>query len=203
MTYRPTGLYQLRLWFTEITTPSAHGPTMEYQPFMNQSQIKPSDRLLLDWAQQHHQWTQWLSAEQTAYALGQVTASRALPSLIEFVSTAALLDSRIHLRQYLDHNLVDAITATLIKNAPSLQWKQVDESAYVYVVGAGVAACVDSASGDEILYLRYSNQIAEAITHAQNETELPRSLLGLQSNLHDCLDLLLASARSLTLKQLT
>ena len=47
-----------------------------------------------------------------------------------------------------------------------------------------------------------STNIAEAIAHAQNETELPRSLLGLQINLQECIDLLLSHARSKTFNYL-
>lgn len=165
--------------------------------------MKPSDVFLLSWAQQHGNWTQWLSTEQTAYALGQVTAAKALPTLTEYVSIAALLDSRIRLREYLDSSLVDAISTTLHNHAQPIEWKQVDASCYVYVVGAGVAVCIDTVTGDETLYLRYSNPIAEAIAAAKSEADLPRSLLGLQNNLQECVDMLLTATRHLTLQQLT
>ncbi len=203
MQYRLTGLYQTRLWFSEITSSSAHGPMMEYQPFIQQGRMKPSDIFLLGWAQQHGEWTQWLSAEQTAFALGQVTAASALPTLTEYVSIAALLDSRIRLREYLDDSLVDAISTTLHTHTHPLDWKQIDASCYVYVVGAGVAVCIDTVKADETLYLRYSNPIAQAIAAAKNEADLPRSLLGLQNNLQECIDMLLITSRKLTLKQLT
>lgn len=203
MQYRLTGLYQTRLWFSEITSSSAHGSMMEFQPFINQGRMKPSDVFLLGWAQQHGEWTQWLSAEQTAYALGQVTAAKALPTLTEYVSIAALLDSRIRLREYLDSSLVDAISTTLHNHAQPIEWKQMDASCYVYVVGAGVAVCIDTVKDDEALYLRYSNPIAQAIAAAKNETDLPRSLLGLQNNLQECIDMLLTATRHLTLDQLT
>lgn len=201
--YRLTGLYQTRLWFSEITSPSPHGSMMIYQPFINQERMKPSDTFLLGWAQQHGAWTDWLSAEQTAYALGQVTAAKALPTLTEYVSIGVLLDSRIKLREHFDHSLVDAITTTLHHHAQPNEWKQVDETCFVYVVGAGVAACIDTVKGDETLYLRYANAVAEAIAAAKNESDLPRSLIGLQNNLQECVDQLLVTTRRLTLQQLT
>lgn len=200
--FRLTSLFQPHLWFTEITTPLTHGSLMVYQPFMDKGSLRGSDSLLLNAVQANGCWTQFLSAEQTAYALGQVTAARALPTLIEFVTIATLLDTRIHLREYFDDSLVDAIATTLHKEASSLQWKQVEAESYVCVIGAGAAACIETIHGDEKLYLRYANQIADAIAHAQNETELPRSLLGLQTNLQECIDLLLSHARSRTLNSL-
>jgi len=172
---------------------------MEYQPFMDKSRLRGCDSLLIQAAQANGKWSQWLSAEQTAYALGQVTAARALPTLMEFVTITTLLDSRIRMRDYFDDILVDAITATLMNDGELLQWKQVEATSYACVIGAGAAACIETQTGDEILYLRYANQIAEAIAHAQNETELPRSLLGLQIHLQECIDQLLAYARSKTL----
>ncbi len=202
MPFRPMGLFQPRLWFTEISTPSTHGSWMEFQPFMDKSHLRGCDALLIYSAQVGEKWTQLLSAEQTAYALGQITAARALPTLTEFVSTSALLDSRIRLRDFLDDCLVEAITETLNIEAELLQWKQVEAASFVCVIGAGAAVCIDTVQGDEKVYLRYANNVAEAIAQAQNETELPRSLLGLQINLQECIDLLLAHARSKTFNYL-
>ena len=203
MSFRPLGIFQTRLWFTEITTPSTHGSLMEFQPFMDKPHLQGCDALLIHALQMSGKWSQLLSAEQSAYALGQITAARALPSLTEFVSASTLLDSRIRLRDFLDDSLVDAITDTLDSEAESLQWKQVEATSYVCVIGAGAAACIDTVPGDEKVYLRYANHVAEAIAQAQNETELPRSLLGLQINLQECIDLLLTCARSKTLSYLT
>jgi hypothetical protein len=197
------GLFQTRLWFTEITTPSTHGSWMEFQPFMNKTHLRGCDAFLLYSAQTRGEWTELLSAEQTAYALGQINAARALPHLTEFVTASTLLDSRIRLRDFLDDCLVDAIKTTLDTEGDLLQWKQVEATAYVYVIGAGAAACIETIQGDEKVYLRYANHVAQAIAEAQNETELPRSLLGLQINLQECIDLLLARARTKTLKYLS
>jgi hypothetical protein len=203
LSFRPMGLFQTRLWFTEITTPSVHGSLMEFQPFMDKAHLRGCDALLLQSAQTRGEWTQLLTAEQTAYALGQINAAQALPHLTEFVTASTLLDSRIRLRDFLDDSLVDAITNTLDAEAELLQWKQLEATAYVYVIGAGAAACIETIEGDEKVYLRYANHIAEAIAQAQNETELPRSLLGLQINLQECIDVLLTRARTKTLKYLT
>ena len=200
--FRPKSLFQPRLWFTEITTPSTQGSLMAYQPFMRKYMLSGCDSVLINAVQTNGKWAEWFSAEQTAYALGQVTTVRALPTLIEFVTIATLLDSRIRIRDYFDDSLVDSITATLIKEGAVLEWKQVESSSYACVIGAGAAACIETHTGDEVLYLRFANHIAEAITNAQNGSELPRSLLGLQTHLQECIDRLLASARSKTLEHL-
>jgi hypothetical protein len=175
---------------------------MEYQPFIDKGQLRGCDSLLLNAVQANGKWSQWFSVEQTAYALGQVTAARALPTLVEFVTIATLLDTRIRLRDYFDDSLVDAITDTLLNEGGLLQWKQIEATSYACVIGAGAAACIETIDGDEILYLRYANRIAEAIAHAENENELPRSLLGLQIHLQECIDRILAHARSKTLAYL-
>lgn len=200
---RLTSSFQPRLWFTEVATPLTHGSLMQVQPFMEKSLLKGCDSVLIQAAQANGKWTQLLSAEQTAYALGHVTAARALPTLMQFVTIGSLLDSRIRMRDYFDDSLVDAITATLINEGDLLQWKQVEATSYACVIGAGAAACIETFIGDEILYLRYANPIADAIAQAQNETDLPRSLLGLQTHLHECIDQLLVYARSKTLTYLT
>ena len=200
--FRPISLFQPRLWFTEIAAPLTQDSLMEFQPFMDKNLLRGCDSLLLNAAQTNGEWLQWLSAEQTAFALGQVTAARALPKLIEFVTIATLLDSRIRMRDYFDDSLVDAITATLVNEGEFLQWKQIEATSYACVIGAGAAACIETIAGDEILYLRYANRIAEAIAQAQNETELPRSLLGLQTHLEECIDHLLVYSRRKTLAEL-
>lgn len=202
MHFRLTSLYQTRLWVTDTASPSLYGSVMEYQPFMNRERMESSDKLLLDWAQAHGQWTQWLSKEQTTYALAQVTANRALPLLTQYVSIATLLDSRIHLRDYLEPNMVEALSSTLYHHSQNLEWRQLDATCFVYVIGAGIAACIDARQQDEVLYLRYSNQIADAIARAKSESDLPRSLKALENNLQECFDLLLTSTRTLTLQHL-
>lgn len=201
--FRPISQYQPRLWLNEIAKASTQGTLMEFQPFMNKPLVKGCDSLLLNVAQTNGNWSQWLSAEQTAYALGQVTAARALPRLIEIVTIASLLDSRIRLRDYLDDSLVNAIAVTLTNEGDHLQWKQVEAFSYACVIGAGAAACIDTVAGMEILYLRYANQIAKQIAQAQNETELPRSLLGLELNLQESIDTLLTRARGKALAELS
>ena len=200
--FRLISVFQAHLSFSEISTSATQGSLMAYQPFMDKSLLRGCDTLLLKTAQKDRTWTQWLSAEQTAFALGQVTTARALPPLNKVVTIATLLDSRLRLRDYFDDRLVDAITNTLANEGESLQWKQVEATSYACVIGAGAAACIETTEGDEILYLRYANQIAEAISQAQNETDLPRSILGLQIHLQECIDQLLAYARSKTLRYL-
>ena len=148
------------------------------------------------------QWEDWLTPEQTAYALAQVRAADAIPSLIEFASAAALLECRIRLREHLDATLIEAITRALILYGGSINWNRIDSTNFASVVGAGVAACIDTITGEEILYLRFANEVASAISNAQREAELPQSLLGLETHICERIDELLVHARTIALTQL-
>lgn len=202
MSFRHLGSYQPQLWFAEISSPSAHGSTIAIQPFMQKDRLNPIDQFFINGLRGRGQWAEWLTAEQTAYALAQVQTAHALPSLSEFVSVAALLECRITLRDHLDATLVEAITQALVLHSTAVHWNRIDATNFACVVGAGVAACIDTTQGGEVLYLRFANQVAAAITNAQREAELPHSLLGLETHICERVDELLVFARTLTLKQL-
>jgi hypothetical protein len=202
LSFRHFGSYQPRLWFAEISSPSAHGSTMAVQPFMRKDRIKHVDQFFINWMRDQKRWAEWLSPEQTAYALSQVQAAQALPSLTEYVSVAALLECRITLRDHLDTALVEAVTQSLVLHSATVHWNRIDSTNFASVVGAGVAACIDTTTGGEVLYLRFANEVATAITKARREAELPHSLLGLETHIGERVDELLLHARTLTLKQL-
>lgn len=169
---------------------------------MRKDQIKHVDQFFINWMHDGGRWAEWLSPEQTAYALAQVQAVRALPSLTEIVSVAALLECRITLRDHLDTTLVEAITQALNLHGVSINWNRIDATSFACVVGAGVAACIDTTASGEVLYLRFANEVATAITKAQREAELPHSLLGLETHICERVDEVLAYARNLALYQL-
>ena len=72
----------------------------------------------------------------------------------------------------------------------------------IQMICQAVEARLDPTSYEFIFICPLANQIAEAIEQAQNETELPRSLLGLQTHLQECIDDLLVYARRKTLAEL-
>ena len=77
-----------------------------------------------------------------------------------------------------------------------LGWGQVGPRSYLCVIGAGVAACIDAEPGDEQLYLRYDNDLANALFHAGRTIDLPRSRLFLQQTLYEKFDVPLALMRA-------
>jgi hypothetical protein len=140
-------------------------------------------------------YQQQLLAEQTAYALGQITSSKFLPSLTRLSSGSDLLHYRVRLNEYLDADLVRELVASLESGASDMDWEQIQASCYACVIGAGVAACIDTTFGNEQLYLRYANALADQLGRARRAAEMPRSLLFLESALHEKVDVLLARVR--------
>ena len=141
---------------------------------------------------------QALTPEQTAYALGQVTANQVLPSLTLLENGYELLEYRVDLREALNADLVKELVAVLENDGADLHWNQVDASSYLCVIGAGVAACIDTTPGQEQLFLRYANALVSALHDAQRSEALPRSLLFLQTALYERFDALLAEVRKRT-----
>lgn len=202
LSFRHLSSYQPRPWFTEISSPSAQGSAVSIQPFLRKERGNSLDLFLISTISEHGQWDKYFTAEQTAYALARVRAAEAIPSLIEIASAAALLECRIKLREHLNATLTEAITNALIHHGASINWNRIDSTSFASVVGAGVAACIDTTPNDEILYLRFANEVATAISNARREAELPQSLLGLETHICERIDELLVYARTIALKQL-
>lgn len=141
---------------------------------------------------------QGLTPEQTAYALGQVTANRVLPSLTLLENGYELLEYRVDLRESLNADLVKELVAVLENDGADLHWNQVDVNSYLCVIGAGVAASIDTTPGQEELSLRYANTLVSALHNARRAEALPRSLLFLQTTLYERFDTLLAEVRKRT-----
>jgi hypothetical protein len=139
-----------------------------------------------------------MTPEQTAYALGQVTAASVLPSLTRLENGYELLEYQVDLRQKLNGDLVKELVAVLDSDGADLHWNQVDVCSYLCVIGAGVAACIDTTPGQEQLTLRYANALVSALHNAHRAEALPRSLLFLQTTLYERFDALLAEVRKRT-----
>ncbi len=147
-------------------------------------------------------WGVEYSAEQTAFALAQISSQQTLPSLSPVASVALLLDSRVELRQYFSAALVEQLVQVLSSQSGRHHWNRLDRSVYACVIGAGVAACIDATPQAETLYLRYANPVVETIQQARCESDLPASLRGLSQVLSERFDELLSLARSRLLSAL-
>lgn len=174
-------MYRNQLVLEERARIGVYESTFEYQPFL------PGDATL-----------QSTMPEQMAYALGQVTASAVLPSLTLLENGYELLEYRVNLRQSMSGELVNELVTVLETDGADLHWNQVDVCNYLCVIGAGVAACIDTSPGREQLSLRYANTLVSALHNAHHAAALPRSLLFLQTTLYERFDALLAAVRQRT-----
>lgn len=136
-----------------------------------------------------------MSREQAAYALSQVTAETTIPPLANFASAWALLECRVRLRDHIDSVVTEALVNSLKTTGAVLHWRRLDGRVYASAIGSGVAACIDTTPGEETVYLRYSNEVAAAVKNAGCGAELPRSLIGMETNLQERFEPLLAAAR--------
>lgn len=195
----PANSYHDRFFSDDKLSPGGTDTLMIRCPFSSYTKTSLADRLLVVLTRQTGRWQDLLSAEQTAYALGQVAASRILPPLQEIENGNTLLDYHIGLRDHMDDYLVEELIAVLDAHSAELHWQRVEASVYVCAIYYGVAACIDVTSGQESLYLRYANNRAEAIDNAHFKTEIPLSLVGLQEVLFERFDVLLAEVRLHTL----
>jgi hypothetical protein len=144
-------------------------------------------------------WAELLSAEQTAYALAQLTALSILPPIEEIEHGSALLNYHVRLRACMNGQLVDELNAVLAVRGRELHWEKVESCVYACVIYYGLAACLDLTPGVESLYFRCTNERAQAIDSARFKTEIPLSLTGLQEILFERFDLLLNHVRLRTL----
>ncbi len=184
-------IYPYRLSVDESRYPAeAEAPI---QPFLVD---REQPFLALCWAGETGGWSSMVSRETLALALSQVTAAHILPPLVDLPAGVDLLNYRVELRQKLDPLLVRELTLVLESNWRSYGWEQVGPHTYLCVIGAGVAACMDMADGDEQLTLRYNNGLANELFHAGRAIDLPRSRLFLQTALYEKVNELLALLRS-------
>ena len=135
------------------------------------------------------------TAEQVAFALSQVTAASVLPPLTQLACGVDLLAYSVRLRDRLETALVRDLALVLARRGRELGWTQISASAYLSVIGAGVAVCIDTEPGAETLRLRYDSALAHELFLAGRTPDLPRSRLFLQTALYEQVDILLAAVR--------
>lgn len=169
------------------------------QPFLSRENACHVWRL----ARETSQWQQVMSPEQTAFALSQVTAVHVLPPLLPLSSGTDLLDYNVCLRDQMDGTLVDELAVMLKLSWRDAGWEQVSTTTFLCVIGAGVAACIDTTPGEEQLYLRYASDLEHELYLAGRTLDLPRSRLFLQSTLYERFDILLTQVRSHIWNRLT
>jgi hypothetical protein len=194
--------FQPHLHPLERQNAPCHDHLTSLQPFMQMQALYSADRQWIQTCQETSNWQNLLTREQAAYALAQVTASRALPSMSEYVSVVALLESQLRLRDHLNDRLVEIISDVLHREGSALHWNKLDESVFCSVIGWGVALCVDTAPECETLYLRFADHIATAISAADRRAELPRSVIGIETNICERFEVILERARAILWSEL-
>lgn len=185
--------FQRRLIFEERTYPAGDETTC-LQPFFGQRTADDAC-WIVTLASEYGQRADMMSPEETAYTLAQATAAGILPPLTDLESGSELLDYRVQLRGCMSDILIAGLVAALDKPDARVYWRQTDANVYTCVIGAGVAACLDTTSGRETLSLRYANALASVLAHVRMAAELPRSRLFLQTTLYERFDALLENAR--------
>lgn len=195
MTLFESNAFTQHICFEERAAPEHGWSALERQPFHHTPKTSFADRMIVHLTREQGRWADLMSPEQTVYGLAQISATL-LPPLTHLENGSELLDYQVQLHDYFDELLVREVMSVLESEAADLHWGQVETSVYVSVIGSGVAVCIDTSRA--ALYLRYENRLATALHHAQHKTELPRSLLFLQSALYERFDVLLARARART-----
>jgi hypothetical protein len=190
------GFYPRLLVSEERVFPIEGSSPLQLQPFLHTAALHRIDRFSMNLTREQGTWANALSKEQTAYALAQVTASQVLPQLVELDTGNEVLEYRVHLRDYLDSTLVSELVHVLDSCGQELHWGQVDSSIYAAVIGAGVAACIDTTPQHETLYFRCTNVLVSQLNNAHHAAELPRSLLFLQTALYERFDVILDQIRN-------
>jgi hypothetical protein len=137
-----------------------------------------------------------IDRECLALALSQLTAARLLLPLVEVETGEALLRYRVDLRAQVDTFVVEEIKRALETQWHKLGWEQLGQHTFLCVIGAGVAACIDTTPGEEQLCLRYASELAHEMFHAGCAPDAWRSRLFLQTTLYEKFNALLKIARA-------
>lgn len=187
--------YPIRILGDDRQKPLVQNGTMRKQPFLKFSEQNPGERFIVALTREMGRWSDIYSPEQTAYALGQLTAAAILPHLDEVWEAGDLLEYRVCLRERVDSWVIDELADVLDTCGADLNWDQVDSASYVSPIGAGMAACIDMSKGKETLRLRYAAFLSNILHNTRYPMELPRSLYFLQANLDERFDVLLEQVR--------
>lgn len=158
------------------------------QPFLREG------RLPLAMLEQAHREGN-VETETLALALSQVTAAHILPALTDIETGTEMLDYHVDLRDVLDPLLARELGMVLLNNWQALGWEQVSEYRFLCVIGAGVAACLDTTPGAEQLDLRYASDLQDRMFLAGTAPDRLRSRLFLQTALYEKVDILLGQLR--------
>lgn len=176
----------------------------QFQPFLMTSETALTDPLLVSLTRQHGNWENLMSREQTAYALGQVTATSIMPPFSTIENGRDLIEYRVWLSDVLEAGILRDVGLVLEQSCRELNWHRMQESVYVHAFGtSGVAACIDTSAGEESLYFRYANEVFEELHGAGCVAEIPFKLAQLEVGLHQCFDKLLRQVRSRSMHWLT
>jgi hypothetical protein len=179
----------------ERATPQHGTSLLQSQPFIPGSAMHPLDRFSVNMIREQGIWANALTIEQTAYALGQVSAPVVLPPLVELDNGNALLEYRVSLRNCLDSQHVSELVNVLETSGQELFWGQIEAHVYAAVIRAGVAACIDTTPEHETLYFRYAQTLENKLNNVYRAAELPLSLFALQTVLYERFDALLNQIR--------
>jgi hypothetical protein len=167
-----------------------------FQPFLRSDDGAAIKHMGIRMAQTSGNWSDFMSPEQTAVALGQVTATKILPPLTELPTGNDLLEYSVNLRDHLDESVVRELRLLLETNWRDLGWERTTPTSYLCVIGAGAAACIDTTRNREQIYLRYASELENELYLAGRTVDLPRSRLGLQIALREKVNVLLSQVRS-------
>ncbi|NWG17505.1 MAG: hypothetical protein HXY41_12805 [Chloroflexi bacterium] len=186
--------FQRRPVFEERPHP-AQGESTCIQPFFGQQPNGDGACWTIVLAGDYGRLTDVMTPEETAYTLARATAASILPPLTDLESGSELLEYRVPLRAYMSKILIAGLVEAFDRPEAAAHWQQVAANAYACVIGAGVAAYLDTTPGSETLSLRYANALASVLAHVHRAAELPRSRLFLQTTLYERFDALLQNAR--------
>jgi hypothetical protein len=191
-----SGFYPRLLVSEERVFPAEGSSALQLQPFLHNGFLHRVERFSMNLTREQGSWANAMSKEQTAYALAQVSASQVLPQLVELDTGNEVLEYRVRLRDHLDSTLVSELVHVLANCGQELHWGQVDSNIYAAVIGAGVAACIDTTPQHETLYFRCATALVSQLNNAHHAAELPRSLLFLQTALYERFDVILDQIRN-------
>lgn len=165
--------------------------------FLPQDQPRSGlQRFIMDRAFEQGDWSDLNNKEQVALALSKVRAENILPALTDLSHGTDLLGYHVKLREHLHDVIVQEVSHVLHESWRQTDWKQVGVNQYLCVIGAGVAVCMDTTPHEESLSLRYARELESEMYLTGTAPDRVRSRLGLQTNLNEKLDTLLATARS-------
>lgn len=179
---------------THCTLEELASPLVSFLP--NEKVDCNAHRFMVSCAFEQGNWGNITTKEQIALALSKVRAENILPALTDLSYGTDLLGYQVNLREHLNDMIVHELSHVLHESWRQTDWKQVGLNQYLCVIGAGVAVCMDTTPMQETLSLRYARELESEMYLTGTAPDRVRSRLGLQTNLNEKLNALLATARS-------